>query len=115
MEVRAVWKNSAFHVDSRHASWLDPHIETVFVQIRGKVQGVGFRMATVRRAHHDRRHRLGAEPAATAPSKPWCKARRSKSTRCWNGWAAVRRAPLVRDVTSRREYTEKRYRHFQQL
>jgi acylphosphatase len=29
----------------------DPGVETVFVRVHGKVQGVGFRMATVRQAH----------------------------------------------------------------
>lgn len=29
----------------------DPAVETVFVHITGKVQGVGFRMAAVRQAH----------------------------------------------------------------
>lgn len=29
----------------------DPHFETVFVVVHGKVQGVGYRHASVRRAH----------------------------------------------------------------
>ena len=29
----------------------DPHLETLLVTVRGKVQGVGYRFSTVRRAH----------------------------------------------------------------
>jgi acylphosphatase len=92
----------------------DPLIETVFVHVRGKVQGVGFRMATVRRAHM-----VGATG--------WVQNRNDGSVEAlvqgtpdqvdqmleWLG-----RGPpgaVVREITSRREYIDKRYGSFQQL
>ncbi|CAM3612802.1 acylphosphatase [Bordetella sputigena] len=92
----------------------DPNIETLFVHVHGKVQGVGFRMATVRRAHM-----VGATG--------WVQNRDDGTVEAlvqgtpdqidqmleWLG-----RGPpgaVVREVHSRREYIDKRYRSFQQL
>jgi acylphosphatase len=92
----------------------NPHIETVFVHIFGKVQGVGFRMSTVRRAHM-----LGVTG--------WVQNLEDGSVEAlvqgtpdqvdqmleWLG-----RGPpgaTVREITTRREFLDKRYRNFQQL
>jgi acylphosphatase len=92
----------------------DPLIETVFVHIRGKVQGVGFRMSTVRRAHL-----IGATG--------WVQNLEDGSVEAmvqgtpeqvdqmleWLG-----RGPPgagVKEIVTRREYTDKRFRNFQQL
>jgi acylphosphatase len=63
----------------------DTHIETVHVTITGTVQGVGYRHATVRRAHMLEWLRRGPPGAS------------------------------VQEITTRREYTDKRYIRFEQL
>jgi acylphosphatase len=115
MAETRVWKNSRLPVDSRSRIMAsDPTIETVFVHIRGKVQGVGFRMATVRRAHM-----VGATG--------WVQNLQDGSVEAlvqgtpdqvdqmleWLG-----RGPpgaVVKDISSRREYLDKRFKAFQQL
>ncbi|AOB29554.1 acylphosphatase [Bordetella sp. H567] len=92
----------------------DPHIETVFVQIRGKVQGVGFRMATVRRAHM-----IGAtgwvQNLGDGSVEAMVQGTPDQVDQMLEWLGRGPPGAVVRDVTSRREYTEKRYRHFQQL
>jgi acylphosphatase len=92
----------------------DPSIETVFVHVRGKVQGVGFRMGTVRRAHM-----VGATG--------WVQNRQDGSVEAlvqgtpdqvdqmleWLG-----RGPpgaVVKEIDTRREFLDKRFSSFQQL
>lgn len=93
---------------------LDPHIETVFVQIRGKVQGVGFRMATVRRAHM-----VGAtgwvQNLDDGSVEAMVQGTPDQVDQMLEWLGRGPPGAVVREITSRREYTEKRYRHFQQL
>ena len=93
----------------------DTHLETVHVTVSGKVQGVGYRHATVRRAHllgargwsaeHGGRHGRGAlvqgTPDQVDHMLEW-----------------LRRGPpgaWVAEIVTRREYTDKRYIRFEQL
>ena len=92
----------------------DSHIETVHVTVSGTVQGVGYRHATVRRAHM-----LGAKgwvqnlPNGTVEALVQGTADQVDHMLEW-----LRRGPPgadVREVTTRREYTDKRYIRFEQL
>lgn len=95
----------------------DPHcadpIETIHVTISGTVQGVGYRHATVRRAHL-----LGA--------KGWVQNMLDGTVEALVQGTAdqvdhmlewLRRGPRganVAEIIARREYTDKRYAHFVQ-
>lgn len=92
----------------------DPHIETIHVHIRGKVQGVGFRMSTVRRAHM-----VGAtgwvqnledgSVEALVQGTP----EQVDAMLEWLG-----RGPpdaIVRGIEAERQFIDKRYGSFQQL
>jgi acylphosphatase len=89
-------------------------IETVYVQVHGKVQGVGFRMSTVRRAHMVGatgwvQNRDDGTVEALVQGTP----EQVDQMLEWLG-----RGPpgaTVMDITSRREYLDKRYKSFQQL
>ncbi len=92
----------------------EPHIETVHVHIRGKVQGVGFRMSTVRRAHM-----VGATgwvqnlPDGSVEALVQGTPEQVDQMLEWLG-----RGPpgaLVRGIESQRQYMDKRFKHFQQL
>ncbi|HEY9272788.1 MULTISPECIES: acylphosphatase [Achromobacter] len=92
----------------------DTHIETVHVTITGTVQGVGYRHATVRRAHM-----LGATgwvqnlPNGTVEALVQGTADQVDHMLEW-----LRRGPpgaSVEEITTRREYTDKRYIRFEQL
>ncbi|CAB3820618.1 Acylphosphatase [Achromobacter aegrifaciens] len=92
----------------------DTHIETVHVTITGTVQGVGYRHATVRRAHM-----LGAKgwvqnlPNGTVEAMVQGTADQVDHMLEW-----LRRGPpgaSVQEITTRREYTDKRYIRFEQL
>ncbi|KGE01708.1 acylphosphatase [Achromobacter sp. RTa] len=91
-----------------------PHIETVRVAISGVVQGVGYRHATVRRAHL-----LGATgwvqnlPDGTVEAVVQGTPDQVDHMLEW-----LRRGPPgadVKEVTTSREYTDKRYIRFEQL
>ncbi|OZI66232.1 acylphosphatase [Bordetella genomosp. 11] len=92
----------------------DPHIETVFVQVRGKVQGVGFRMATVRRAHM-----VGAtgwvQNVGDGSVEALVQGTPEQVDQMLEWLGRGPPGATVREVTSRREYIDKRYRNFQQL
>ena len=92
----------------------DTHLETVHVTVSGKVQGVGYRHAMVRRAHLLERA-AGCRTWRTARSRPWCRARPTRSTTCWNGCGAPAGRLGGREIVTRREYTDKRYIRFEQL
>lgn len=92
----------------------DLHIETIHVHIRGKVQGVGFRMSTVRRAHM-----VGAtgwvqnledgSVEALVQGTP----EQVDAMLEWLG-----RGPpdaIVRGIETERQFIDKRYGSFQQL
>ena len=90
------------------------HLETVHVTISGTVQGVGYRHATVRRAHL-----LGATgwvqnlPDGTVEALVQGTPDQVDHMLEW-----LRRGPpgaAVQEVTTRREYTDKRYIRFEQL
>lgn len=92
----------------------DSHLETVFVHIRGKVQGVGFRMSTVRRAHL-----IGATgwvqnlEDGTVEAMVQGTPEQVDQMLEWLG-----RGPpgaSVKEMSSRREFTDKRFKNFQQL
>ncbi|WP_447917138.1 acylphosphatase [Achromobacter aegrifaciens] len=92
----------------------DTHIETVHVTITGAVQGVGYRHAAVRRAHM-----LGAKgwvqnlPNGTVEAMVQGTADQVDHMLEW-----LRRGPpgaSVEEITTRREYTDKRYIRFEQL
>ncbi|CAB3825170.1 acylphosphatase [Achromobacter anxifer] len=92
----------------------DTHIETVHVTITGAVQGVGYRHATVRRAHL-----LGAKgwvqnlPDGTVEAMVQGTADQVDHMLEW-----LRQGPpgaSVEEITTRREYTDKRYIRFEQL
>ena len=91
-----------------------PHIETVHVTISGIVQGVGYRHATVRRAHL-----LGATgwvqnlPDGTVEAVVQGTPDQVDHMLEW-----LRRGPpgaAVKELTTRQEYTDKRYIRFEQL
>ena len=91
----------------------DTHLETVHVTVSGKVQGVGYRHATVRRAHLLARA-AGCRTWRTARSRPWC--RHARPGRPHAGMAAARPpGAWVAEIVTRREYTDKRYIRFEQL
>lgn len=92
----------------------EPHIETVYVLVRGKVQGVGFRLSTVRRAHM-----VGAtgwvqnRDDGTVEAMVQGTPEQVDQMLEWLG-----RGPpgaTVREITTRREYLDKRFGSFQQL
>ena len=92
----------------------DPHIETVHVTVSGVVQGVGYRHATVRRAHL-----LGARgwvqnlPDGTVEALVQGTPDQVDHMLEW-----LRRGPPgadVREDTTRRDYTDKSYIRFEQL
>ncbi|MCY1539540.1 Acylphosphatase [compost metagenome] len=91
-----------------------PYLETVLVTISGTVQGVGYRHATVRRAHL-----LGATgwvqnlPDGTVEALVQGTPDQVDHMLEW-----LRRGPpgaAVEALTTRREYTDKRYIRFEQL
>jgi len=92
----------------------DPHIETIHVHIRGKVQGVGFRLSTVRRAHM-----VGATgwvqnlEDGSVEALVQGTAEQVDAMLEWLG-----RGPpgaIVRGIESERQFIEKRFGSFQQL
>jgi len=92
----------------------DTPIETVFVQIRGRVQGVGFRQSTVRRAHL-----VGAKgwvqnlPDGSVEALVQGTADQVDQMLEWLGRGPP--AAEVQQIESRSEYIDKRYGSFQQL
>jgi acylphosphatase len=91
-----------------------PLIETVFVQVRGKVQGVGFRMATVRRAHM-----VGAtgwvQNVADGSVEVLVQGTPDQIDRMLEWLGRGPPGAVVKEANSRREYIDKRYASFQQL
>ncbi|AMG86594.1 acylphosphatase [Bordetella parapertussis] len=92
----------------------DAHMETVHVIVKGKVQGVGYRHAAVRRAHM-----LGVTgwvqnlPDGTVEAVVQGTADQVDHMLEW-----LRRGPpaaQVRELASERSFEEKRYKHFAQL
>ncbi|AUL48936.1 acylphosphatase [Bordetella trematum] len=91
----------------------EAHIETVFITVHGKVQGVGYRHATVRRAHM-----VGVTG--------WVQNMEDGTVQAMVQGTAdqvdlmlewMRRGPpaaQVSELESRREHTDKRYKHFAQ-
>ncbi|WP_233235926.1 acylphosphatase [Bordetella sp. LUAb4] len=92
----------------------DPHIETIHVHIRGKVQGVGFRMSTVRRAHM-----VGATGWVQNLEDGSVEALVQGTTEQVDAMLEwLGRGPpgaIVRGIDSERQFIEKRFRSFQQL
>jgi acylphosphatase len=91
-----------------------PHIETVRVRIRGKVQGVGFRFSTVRRAHMIGvtgwvQNMNDGSVEAMVQGTP----EQVDQMLEWLGKGPP--AARVTDVSSTREFSEKRFGSFQQL
>ena len=91
----------------------DAHMETVHVIVKGKVQGVGYRHAAVRRAHM-----LGVtgwvQNLPTARSRAVVQG--TDQVDHMLEW--LRRGPpaaQVRELASERSFEEKRYKHFAQL
>ena len=90
------------------------HLETIHATISGVVQGVGYRHATVRRAHL-----LGV--------RGWVQNMEDGTVEALVQGTAdqvdhmlewLRRGPpgaVVTDVVTHREYTDKRYKRFEQL
>jgi len=92
----------------------DSHIETIHVHIRGKVQGVGFRMSTVRRAHM-----VGATGWVQNLEDGSVEALVQGTTEQVDAMLEwLGRGPpgaIVRGIDSERQFIEKRYGSFQQL
>ncbi|CAB3640649.1 acylphosphatase [Achromobacter marplatensis] len=92
----------------------DTHIETVLVTVSGTVQGVGYRHATVRRAHMLGvtgwvQNLLDGTVEALVQGSP-------DQVDHMLEW--LRRGPpgaSVQEITTRREYTDKRYIRFEQV
>ena len=92
----------------------DTHLETVHVTVSGKVQGVGYRHATVRRAHllgargwsaeHGGQHGRGPGAGHARPGRPHAGMAAARPPGAW-----------VAEIVTRREYTDKRYIRFEQL
>ncbi|AKQ57883.1 MULTISPECIES: acylphosphatase [Bordetella] len=91
----------------------DPHIETVFVVVHGKVQGVGYRHATVRRAHL-----VGATGWVQNMEDGTVQAMvQGTPDQVDQMLEWMRRGPpaaVVTELESRRDDTERRYKHFAQ-
>ncbi|AHV92072.1 acylphosphatase [Bordetella holmesii] len=91
----------------------DPHIETVFVVVRGKVQGVGYRHATVRRAHL-----IGATGWVQNMEDGTVEAMvQGTPDQIDQMLEWMRRGPpaaVVTDLESRRDDGERRFKHFAQ-
>lgn len=92
----------------------DSHIETVHVTVSGTVQGVGYRHATVRRAHL-----LGAKGWVQNMLDGTVEALvQGTPDQVDHMLEWLRRGPpgaYVAEITTRREYTDKRYIRFEQL
>lgn len=92
----------------------DTHIETVIVTISGTVQGVGYRLATVRRAHL-----LGATGWVQNLLDGTVEALvQGTPDQVDHMLEWLRRGPpgaTVQEITTRREYTDKRYIRFEQV
>ncbi|OZI55051.1 acylphosphatase [Bordetella genomosp. 5] len=91
----------------------DAHIETLHVIVRGKVQGVGYRHATVRRAHL-----VGATGWVQNMEDGTVEALiQGTPDQVDQMLEWLRRGPpaaVVTDIETRRDDTEKRFRHFAQ-
>ncbi len=92
----------------------DPHIESLLVTIHGKVQGVGYRHATVRRAHM-----LGVTgwvqnlPDGTVEALVQGTPDQVDQMLEW-----MRRGPpaaVVNELDTERRYLDKRYGRFEQV
>lgn len=92
----------------------DSHIETVHVTVSGTVQGVGYRHATVRRAHM-----LGAKGWVQNMLDGTVEALvQGTPDQVDHMLEWLRRGPpgaSVQEIIARREYTDKRYIRFEQL
>lgn len=92
----------------------DTHLETVHVTVSGKVQGVGYRHATVRRAHL-----LGARGWVQNMEDGTVEALvQGTPDHVDHMLEWLRRGPpgaWVAEIVTRREYTDKRYIRFEQL
>ena len=92
----------------------DTHLETVHVTVSGKVQGVGYRHATVRRAHL-----LGARGWVQNMEDGTVEALvQGTPDQVDHMLEWLRRGPSgawVAEIVTRREYTDKRYIRFEQL
>ncbi|WP_042300693.1 acylphosphatase [Paraburkholderia kururiensis] len=92
---------------------LDSRIETYYVRVRGVVQGVGFRHATVRQAHA-----LGIRGYVTNLDDGSVEAVVQGSANQVDRMLSwLRRGPpsaRVTEVASEERYTEKRYERFEQ-
>ncbi|OZI33712.1 acylphosphatase [Bordetella genomosp. 5] len=91
----------------------DAHIETLHIIVRGKVQGVGYRHATVRRAHL-----VGATGWVQNMEDGTVEALiQGTPDQVDQMLEWLRRGPpaaVVTDIETRRDDTEKRFRHFAQ-
>ncbi|MEN5166055.1 acylphosphatase [Achromobacter kerstersii] len=100
--------------DPQQAPQSDTHFETVLVSISGTVQGVGYRHGTVRRAHMLGvtgwvQNLLDGTVEALVQGTP-------DQVDHMLEW--LRRGPpgaSVTEITTRREYTDKRYIRFEQV
>ena len=91
----------------------DTHLETVHVTVSGKVQGVGYRHATVRRAHLLARGWVQNMEDGTVEALVQGTPDQVDHMLEW-----LRRGPpgaWVAEIVTRREYTDKRYIRFEQL
>lgn len=91
----------------------DP-IETVFVHVTGRVQGVGFRLATVRHAHMVGargwvQNNLDGSVEALVQGTP----DQVDLMLTWLGKGPP--GARVRELTHERRFTERRYERFEQL
>lgn len=92
----------------------DPHIESLLVTVHGKVQGVGYRHATVRRAHM-----LGVTgwvqnlPDGTVEALVQGTSDQVDQMLEW-----MRRGPpaaVVNEIETERQFLDKRYGRFEQV
>ncbi|WP_459616334.1 acylphosphatase [Bordetella sp. 2513F-2] len=90
------------------------HVETLLVTIEGKVQGVGYRHAAVRRAHL-----LGVtgwvQNMEDGTVKALVQGTPDQVDRMLEWLRQGPPAAVVRDISMQVEYTDKRYGSFQQL
>lgn len=92
----------------------NPPVETVSVRVTGQVQGVGYRVATVRRAHL-----LGVrgwvQNAPDGSVEALLQASPDQIDRMLEWMGRGPPAASVRDITHQQEYIERRFQRFEQL
>ena len=93
---------------------LDERIETYYVRVRGIVQGVGFRHATVRQAHALGIKRMGRESRRRLGRSHVAGRGESGRPDASNGCGTGRRHARVTELAGEERLTEKRYERFEQ-